>query len=349
VGAALFALGGGRSALLLHAHHLVVDMVSWRILLDDLATAYGQLERGEAAALPAKTTSYRAWAEHLEAYAGTPGARRQLAAWTRIADLPRTPLPADLPAGEDTRVADRTLTRTLGREWTRALLRDVPRRHRAQVHHALLAALGRAVAGWTGSGGVLVAVEGHGREPLFDGVDLSRTVGWFTALAPVHLDVRAAEAPGAALARVRDALDALPDRGLGHGVLRHLSRDAEVAAAIRALPEPEVTFNYLGQLDQSFSGDALLAPSGWSAGRQVSQRNGRFTGLYVSAPVLRDELRVSFGYSAARFHAETIEALAERFAGALSALVEDRATFPNANLSPEDLGRVLARGRRRSR
>ncbi|HEX2189474.1 MAG TPA: amino acid adenylation domain-containing protein, partial [Longimicrobiaceae bacterium] len=193
--AALLDFGAGRpQRLLVAVHHLAVDGVSWRVLLEDLETAYRQLSRGAPVALPPKTTPWHAWAERLAEHARGEAVRAEAAFWRDTVAAPSAPLPTDL-AGANVEGSARTVTVSLGAEETRALLREVPRAQRARVDEALLAALAQAVGEWTGEGGLLLDLEAHGREPLWEDVDLSRTVGWFTSIHPVRLEVSPRAAP----------------------------------------------------------------------------------------------------------------------------------------------------------
>jgi amino acid adenylation domain-containing protein/non-ribosomal peptide synthase protein (TIGR01720 family) len=318
--AALYDLGRDRAGqLLLFAHHLVVDMVSWRVLVEDLESAYLQLESGGAAHLPPKTTSYRAWARLLADHAQSADARRDAAYWLDLRGARTARLPVDGDGDGDSRGTSRTVTATLEPEETSRLLRFAGRggEHADDV---LLTALCLGLAGWTGVPGVFVNLEGHGREAIFDDVDLSRTVGWFTSIAPVHLDV-GRSGPEVALARVREQLRAVPRHGIGYGILRYLSRDPDIVARLRSLPDPEVTFNYLGQLDASFGGSSLFAPRPAAERHAASPRNPRLGRLYVNGLVVRDTLRVSFSYSEVHHHRDTIQALADDFASCLRALL----------------------------
>ncbi|MCA1682247.1 MAG: condensation domain-containing protein, partial [Actinobacteria bacterium] len=179
VKAVLFDLGGGqRPVLFVVVHHLVVDGVSWRILLEDLETAYWQVVRGRTARLGTKTTSFREWAQRLAEHTAAGGFDGELEYWAGGSQGCDPVLPVD-GVGANTVASTGSVTVRLDPEETRALLQDVPGVYRTQVNDVLLSALGR----------VLVDLEGHGREDLFDGVDLSRTVGWFTTMFPVALDI----------------------------------------------------------------------------------------------------------------------------------------------------------------
>ncbi|HEX8276904.1 MAG TPA: amino acid adenylation domain-containing protein [Longimicrobiaceae bacterium] len=309
----LFDLGAEGSRVLFCAHHLVVDGVSWRVLLEDLDTALRQLRRGEPVRLAPKTTSYRAWAERLAEHAASPAVEAEAGYWRAVASEPVPPLPRDLD-GDNPEGWARAVTVELTEEETRALLTEVPPVYRTQVNDVLLAALARALGEWTGARSVLVDLEGHGREPLFPDVDLSRTVGWFTAIFPVRLDAGPADA-GELLKATKERLRAVPGKGIGYGVLRYLAGAAGVAV------DPEVSFNYHGQLDASFGADALLRPAAESPGALRDPGARRRYLLDVVAAVVGGRLRVRWHHGAGVHRRETVQALAERYAAALREMV----------------------------
>ncbi|HEX7242024.1 MAG TPA: amino acid adenylation domain-containing protein, partial [Longimicrobiaceae bacterium] len=334
--------------LLLVVHHLAVDGVSWRILVEDLERAVSQLARGEEASLPAKTTSFRAWAERLRAHTGLPETRAERDAWLAAIGGGAPPLPTDLPDGANTEGLARTVTAALTEEETRALLQEVPAAFRARIDEVLLAALARALGAWTGERSLLVELEGHGREDLGEDVDLSRTVGWFTSIFPVRLDADPDAPPAETVRAVRERLRALPGKGIGYGVLRWLAGDAELAAA----PEPQVAFNYLGRFDGAEAEDALFAAVEGPAGAARSPAAPRRYLLEVNAGVAGGTFRASWTYGSRVHRAATAERLAEAYLGALRELVaaarEGRTAgpvpsdFPLLALEPAELDRVLA-------
>jgi amino acid adenylation domain-containing protein len=236
--AVLFDLGGGRRELLLVLHHLVVDGVSWRILRDDLNRACAAAAAGEPIDLGPKGTSYREWAATLEAHAATDALRSEAPYWLAQGAEGVPPLPVD-GVGDRTIAGLRTVTVSLDEAETRALLRDVPQAYRTRVDDVLLCALAGAVGAWVGGLRIRLLMEGHGREEdVRDGIDLSRTVGWFTSVYPLVLDVSGAAGPGERLKRVKEQLRSVPRRGLGYGVLRHLCPDDEVRGRCRPIPSP---------------------------------------------------------------------------------------------------------------
>jgi non-ribosomal peptide synthase protein (TIGR01720 family) len=185
----------------------------------------------------------------------------------------------------------------------------------------LLTALALACARWGGGRRLLVDLGAHGREELFDDVDLSRTVGWFATLYPVLLEVPADAAPGQALQAVKEQLGRVPNRGLGYGLLRYLVGDREVAEQLRSLPQAEVYFDYLGQIDRSLPSEAGLALATESPGPALSSETRRRYLLEVTAAVLGGRLRLTWAYSPGRHRRATVEALARNFLYALREVV----------------------------
>ena len=290
---ALFDRGPYKSArLLVVIHHLVVDSVSWRILLEDLQMAYQQLSTGKMIQLPPKTTSFKHWAERLTAYAQSAELRQELTYWLAAPGAQVGRLPVDYPGGANTVAVARTVSVSLSTKETHALLQEVPQAYQTQINDVLLTALAQAFARWTGEYTLLIDLEGHGREEIVDGVDLSRTVGWFTTLFPVLLQLEHAYTPAQALKSVKEQLRRIPKRGIGYGVLRYLSQDTEVTEGLRALPQAEVCFNYLGQGDQVVSGPVFFGPVRETSGPHRSTRGRRRYLLEVNSRLAGGQLRM---------------------------------------------------------
>jgi natural product biosynthesis luciferase-like monooxygenase protein/amino acid adenylation domain-containing protein/non-ribosomal peptide synthase protein (TIGR01720 family) len=315
--AVLFNLGAGRSGrLLLVLHHLLVDGVSWRILLEDLLVAYQGFAAGAPVALPPKTTSFQAWARGLSEHARSGALEAERSWWLARPWSRVTRLPLELPGWVNTEGSSRSVSVALTAEETRALLQDVPRAYHTQINDALLTALAQGVGRWSGNPLVLVDVEAHGREELLAGLDVSRTVGWFTTFYPVLLDVPAG-GPGEALRAVKEQLRAVPSKGMGYGLLRHLLEDAGLAA----LPSADVSFNYLGQVDGALSGTGMLALAPESAGPQRGPRNRRPYLFDVVGAVVGGRLQMTWTYGEALYQRETVEQLAADFLGRLRELI----------------------------
>src|SRR5580693_5273017 len=308
-----FDLGARQSGRLLWAvHHLVLDGISWLVLLAQLAAAYGQLASGAPARLPPKaTTSFRRWAELLREHAGSPTLAEELRFWRDLPWGAVAPLPRDFPSGETLQSSERSVTRELDREETRALLSEVPQLYQTKTREVLLSAVARAFAAWTGAPVLLLHVEGHGRAGIFPGVDVSRTVGWFTGFTPVLLDLGTAAHPAGTLESVKEHMRRIPAcAGAGFDL---------VADLLAPLPAPEVGFNYIGQLDQAEAGlgGLRLAPEG--NGPRRSPHLLRFHLIEVEFVVKDGRLLLSILYSEDAHRQATAERL---LAGMVEALRE---------------------------
>ncbi|MCJ9732469.1 non-ribosomal peptide synthetase, partial [Bradyrhizobium sp. PRIMUS42] len=308
----------GSQRLLVVVHHLVIDGMSWRVLLEDFATAYDQLRQDAASAL-ARSEPYASWGARLQAYAGTDELAAEFGYWLERES--HGEFPCDDDHGGIDRVADaEEILLAFDVGLTSRLLKEAPSAYRTRVNDLLLAALARAVSRWGGVEDVVVELEGHGREDIFAGMDVSRTIGWFTTAFPVRLPGGSGD-DAALVKSVKEELRAVPNRGLGYGVLRHLGTEAQ-RSALDALPEPRIVFNYLGQFDSSMGESApfRLAPESSGPMRSDSAPLGRW--VSINGQVGEGQLRLSFSYGRRRYRRATIERLAEHYAAALRELVE---------------------------
>ncbi|HIP71159.1 MAG TPA: amino acid adenylation domain-containing protein, partial [Anaerolineae bacterium] len=317
-----FTLGDGRPAYLLGAaHHLVIDGVSWRILLEDLQLAYQQLQQGQPVSLPPKTSSFRQWAQRLAEYAQTEELRQELGWWTAVTHTAPLPRDYDAPSAENREGTAQNVTVSLTAAETTALLREAPEAYRTEINDLLLTALAQAFIHWTRQPGLRLHLEGHGREDLFADVDLSRTVGWFTALYPVELTLESVEKPGETIMAVKEQLRRIPNRGIGYGLLRYLCEDTVVRQKLAALPQPELSFNYLGQMGQGETEESPLAPAVESGGPERSPQARRAHLLEIDGGVMDGRLELTWTYSPHHHRRETIERLANEFITSLQTLI----------------------------
>ncbi|MCF5249937.1 MULTISPECIES: non-ribosomal peptide synthetase [unclassified Pseudomonas] len=322
--AVLVSMADGAQRLLLVVHHLVVDGVSWRILLEDLQQAYRN------AALPAKTSAYQDWAQQLQAHALT--LDNQLPYWQ--AQTASADLPCDNPQGGLQNRLGSKLEIRLSAEHTRQLLQDAPAAYRTQVNDLLLTALARVVSRWSGQPAALIQLEGHGREDLFDTLDLSRTVGWFTSLFPVRL--QADGELSAAIKSVKEQLRAVPHKGIGYGLLRYLGTP-DAREALSNLAAPRITFNYLGQFDRQFNESALFVPATQGSGQAQDPEAPLANWLTVEGQVYGGELALQWGFSREMFEVATVQQLADDYQQELLALIAHCVDPKQGGLTPADV------------
>lgn len=298
-GAIAARMPDGDTAIVLAAHHLVIDAVSWGIVVDDLDALYAGVARDRT-----RSASYQEWTRALCAETASPTSAAELAYWREVVRGGAAGLAADHPA-EPNEVADRVAV---------AMCLDAAETSRLFAHvdgdgsRVPVALLGAVVAGlkdWRGLTHVCVDVEGHGRD-VRDDIDVARTVGWFTCLYPVRIDVTRAPNVAAICQRVEHALASVPRRGVGYGVLRYLHADPVVRASL--VSASPVSFNYVGRFDAAV-GRGAFALDGEPPGQVGDPRAIRRHELDVTASVEDGRLHLAIAYAGRRFERSSIVAL----------------------------------------
>ena len=336
---AFFDLGvNKRARLLIIIHYLVVDGVSWRILLEDLQTAYQQLTQGQKIKLPPKTTSFKDWAQHLIEYAQSDLLKAELAYWLRASHTLISPIPIDYSGGTNTVKSISTVSVSLNETQTQLLLQDVPKAYQTQINDVLLTALVLVLSKWTNTDSVLFNLEGHGREEIIEDVDLSRTVGWFTTMFPVILKLETIDQEnlGNALKSVKEQLRAIPHKGIGYGLLRYLRRDQEIVTQLAALSQAEISFNYLGQFSQVLNQNSLIQLASESSGLDHSLEGQRPHLLNINAIVTKEQLQIDWKYSTHVHKSTTIEKIAQDFVEVLQEIIAHCTSPDNGGYTPTD-------------
>lgn len=347
---------GKQQQLLIAIHHLLVDGVSWRILLEDLQQAYQQAVNGQPIILAEKSDSYQLFSQQFQQYPQQ--YPHELAYWQQLS----AHVPADLNTNTalfntdaDNKAGNEALvTVNLSQVLTDKMLKQALSRYRLHINDVLLAALTQAWSAWSGQHELLVDIEGHGRETLLDeSIDISRTVGWFTSLYPVLLQSQTNA--NDALKNTKETLRQVPHKGLGYGAFKYLG-DASQQQAIRDLPQAKVVFNYLGQFDSQASDKEDSADTRWSlsldnTGRAIDVNATLWHDISINGQVYNGELSLSVAYNQTRYQSAHIEKLAQLFVQQLSGLIEfcsaettpaavSPADFPLADLSQAQLDQL---------
>ncbi|HJS23818.1 MAG TPA: condensation domain-containing protein, partial [Pyrinomonadaceae bacterium] len=314
---AYFNLGSARPAQLLAvAHRLIVDQRSWQILVEDLETVYRQLESNQPVQLPEKTTSFKAWAEQSEAHASSEALQHELSYWTgeRFDQLFRVPV--DFPGGENTGSSAERVVVSLEKEETTALRERVPQAYHVQITDLLITAVTQSFTRWVGDDVFLAHSEGPGRETPLEGIDLTRSVGWFAQLFPMPLQLNQSDTIGESLRNVKEQLREVPDWGLGYGPLRYLSGDPQTREQLSQLPKPRVLISFQPEMPV-VSPDSNL----FQAGREeVSYQSRRYV-LEVHVFERDGALQAEWTYSRNLHRRATIERLAAGFVTAVRDLI----------------------------
>ncbi|MGA4844526.1 amino acid adenylation domain-containing protein [Streptomyces sp. G45] len=353
--------------LLIVLHHLVVDGVSWRLLLPDLGEAWQQVKGGRTPELAAPGTSLRRWAHALAEEATRPERVAELPVWRSVLDADEPTLGArELDPARDVAATVDTVRVQVPADVTGTVLTTLPALFRGSADDGLLAALALALTRWretrgTAAASALVRLEGHGREEeAVPGADLSRTVGWFTAMYPVRLDLAGVDvadafaggpAAGRAVKAVKEQLRAVPGDGIGYGLLRHLN--PETAAALAAEREPQIGFNYLGRASGTDTPEHLRG-QGWTPDTTHQDLIAApdadmpvMSALEINAVATDtgsgDELTAYFGFPTGLLTAAEVTELAELWVQALTALARHAATPGAGGLTPTDAPLVSVR------
>ena len=328
--AGLFRLGADGDRLLLTIHHLVIDGMSWRILFEDLADAYRQACQGQSIVLPAKTSSFQTWAHALQEYAHSAELQTECEYWRRMVEENGLGIYEDCANGDDTVASTEHVTIGLDAERTTRLLGEARNAYHTDINDLLLTAVMRALKRWRGIRSLLIDMEGHGREMLFDGIDIARTVGWFTSLFPVWLALDEGDDMACDIKTVKEMLRTIPKKGIGYGILRYLTRDEQ----LQRTPTPSISFNYLGQFDLPASGQLMLARE--DSGAAIDGRNQRAHRLEINALVTTGELTIDLGYSRNRFQSASIVALGNLLQDELCHLLDHCLDSNHSSWTPSD-------------
>ncbi|MCP5103044.1 MAG: amino acid adenylation domain-containing protein [bacterium] len=323
--------------LLIAVHHLVMDAVSWRIVLEDFQLLYKGLERGEDVRLPLKTSSFKEWAGKLCAYADSPAFLPELDYWLEVEQSPNPPLPGDGKAVHNRRKDTRQQSVALSPEETGKLLKEVNKAYNTEINDILLAALGLAFKRWAGTGSVVVDLEGHGREEILEGVDVTRTVGWFTSLYPIVIRVPDMENndPGALVKETKEMLRQIPTKGVGYGLLKYLTSPENRRNRQFSL-QPRVNFNYLGQFDGDID-TGFFQMAGIPSGDPVSGEYEREYTLEFTGAISDGKFSMGIGYNPGEYESATIAELAAGYRESLLDIIRHCTAKEESELTVSDL------------
>ncbi|MBV8523933.1 MAG: hypothetical protein JOY71_17725, partial [Acetobacteraceae bacterium] len=332
---------GESGRLLWIAHHLLTDGVSWRILLEDLDTACRQLEEGEAITLLPATAPFTNWARRLQDYAHSSSMLKELRFWQDICNAAPPPVVACSPADGEAPLREnisgntRSQTFELSSTLTDYLLHDVPPVYHTGINDILLTALVETFADWTGSRALLLDLEGHGREELFPDLDVARTTGWFTTIFPVHLRLRDAASPGEAIKSVKEQLKRIPNHGIGYGLLKYLNDDPAVRASL-SKQQPQLSFNYLGQLDLAMGKSRYFRPALEPSGPPVSPLHRCRHLVEIDASIISGRLLVTWRFVEWALEVETVRQLGTTYLDRLQVLIEHCRSPDAGGFTPSD-------------
>lgn len=340
--------------LLIIIHHLCVDGISWRVILEDIYNAYRQLSNGEKIKFQPKTTSFKEWSNLLTEYADSEKLISEKEYWLSIFETAIKPIPADNLSGknENTVASLDTISSELDEQYTQSLLKDVSKAYNTKINDILLTALSLAYENWSKENKLLINLEGHGREDLFETADLSRTVGWFTSIFPVVLKLTDKENTGSTIKSIKENLRQIPDNGIGFGVLKYLNKDKGTHDEFNSLPKPEILFNYLGQMNENIGSEP-----DWRIGKRTivldqSKKDFRHHVLEINIIIVNNKLKTDFSFSKNIHNRETIVSFSKMFEDELKRIIDHcliseetgytPSDFSEAGIDQSDLDNILA-------
>ncbi|WP_255668415.1 non-ribosomal peptide synthetase [Brevibacillus daliensis] len=311
--------------LFVSIHHMVVDAVSWRIIMEDFDAIYN----GQEQRLPLKTTSFQEWASKQKQYASGFTLKNERKYWNSLGQWEIKELNKDNepPCIHGAKIIKKTIV--LDKAYTEKLLTKVNKAYSTEINDILLSALTFTIANFNQTERILINLESHGREQIVDDVDITRTVGWFTSQYPVVLHTK--DRVSDLIKNTKDTLRRIPRKGIGYGILRYLS-----PFELKAIRKPDISFNYLGQFDENISGENFTL-SDISPGDSVSKDSGRLYPLNISAMVLHKQFSLTLSYIREEFTDETVEGLLQRYIESLKLIIDHCISQEHVEITASDL------------
>lgn len=320
--------------LLILLHHLIADSVSLRILMEDFTTAYIQLSNKHPISFDLKTSSYQEWTEYLHSFAHSYRMEKQVGYWKKNCSNAYDWLWGKDMLDRDRMSKNRSVSLTIPRERTIQLLKKVNQAYHTQAADILLTAFAISIQKWSGIHSFFVDMESHGRETSDSGPDVSRTVGWFTAIYPVYLCLSEELDISSRIRYVKDTLRKVPNSGIGYGVLKYLLHEESEAWCSDL--RPEISFNYHGEFDHVNKAE-LFSVSDLSIGSMISQEMKREYILEFNSAVYQGCLMVDFIYSDNIYSKVEIELLSEIFETALHSIMNHCMEQEGYEITPGDM------------
>ncbi len=330
----LFHLSDG-DRLLIVIHHLVIDGLSWRILFEDIQTLYTQITSDQPPRLPAKTDSFKHWSEQLHAFASHKTFLKEKTYWAQLNSQAVLPIKKDFDVAGNAVRDTQSLSFYLEEAETTLLLNKVNQCYNTEINDILLTALGVAIKKTLGQDHVLIALEGHGRENISGDIDISRTVGWFTAVYPVLMDVLYTDDIGRQIKEVKETLRKIPNKGIGYGIFKYLTPHA-TPEPIEFNLNPQLIFNYLGQFDADVTQMSLFQMAKESMGDLRGLNNHREYELEINGMTVKNRLSMTISYNKTHFKPDTITALSHHFKSELQNIIVFCSTQAYVERTPSD-------------
>ena len=321
--------------LLIVVHHMVIDGVSWRILIEDLNTCYECIEKGNTIKLPKKTLSYKEWNEKLYEYANSKKILDEKEYWYKILNTRTDVIKKDIDSDKVATFGEsKDIVINISKEDTKALLTKVNKAYNTEINDILLSSLGLAINKWCASKKILVSLEGHGRENIIKDAVIDRTIGWFTSVYPIILDVNNKENISDVIKYTKEMLRHVPNKGIGYGILKYLSKFNMDSSNKK---EAQVSFNYLGEF-KDINKKQKFKFSNLQSGESIDLSNKKLNSIEINSSIMDGELSFEFNYAVTEYKDETIKELSEIFKDELIKIIRYCCSVNHTERTPWDYG-----------
>lgn len=328
--------------IMICVHHLVIDGVSWRILLDDFDYIYEKRAAGEKNEVRTKTASYRDWVEALESYGNSFDIESQIKYWNQIVENIEVIVPNQDAYFEES-IID-TISVSLDRDRTAWLRMDTQKAYNTEMNEILLAGLVGAVSKVTDKNKISISMEGHGREELNIPMQIDRTVGWFTNIYPLTFDTFAGNI-SQTIIHTKETIRKVPKKGIGYGIIKYMRKELIEHEC------PTLCFNYLGDFDAERMNHNIFVSSEYTCGRSISEHNRLSNDISINCFISDGTLIVDFSYDKKLYKEEFIFELAKNYLDYLDDIimhcsevegtVYSGSDFGDTNLDSDELDEIL--------
>ncbi|OEU67170.1 MAG: hypothetical protein BBJ57_13610 [Desulfobacterales bacterium PC51MH44] len=331
----LFFRTGEGDQIMIVIHHLLIDGISWRILLEDFALEYQRVIKGQHIRFPAKTDSFKHWATEMVHYAQSDFLLKEKSYWASLEAKSVPVLPVDHESNVNSYSNSETICIRFAKKETETILTNVNHAYTTTTEDILLTALVRAIYRWKHIDRTLITLEGHGRENVINGQNISRTVGWFTSIYPVLFDLPVDRDIGYQIKVIKETIRKVPNRGIGYGILKYLTRPDKKKELSFSL-NPQIGFNYLGQFDAD-AGTELFAVSTDLVGKPVNPEAERLCELEISGIILNNELEITVSYNNICFEKNSVTEFLNGFQEEMRKIIWHCQKKKTTDLTPADL------------
>ncbi len=326
-----------KNRLFIVAHHLVVDGVSWRILIQDLTLILKSLQDNSVFDLGSKSSSFRQWVHCLKEYATNKAFFTQQSYWSTIINSYKS-LPVDYKdRDQQNRSSVRECHMVLEKELTTSLLQETHKAYGTEINDILLSCLALTIGNWSGFEKVVIGLEGHGREDISKTIDLSNTVGWFTNLYPISLSVSPEFSLADIIKSVKEELRSIPDKGIGYGALKYLHPELSIRESLSGT-HWDIIFNYLGQFDNVIENESVINIAEESSGKDVGDQVVFCNKLEINGSVNDGVLVLTWNYSENQYDPSTIKKLSDSYLSNLKMLILHCISKEGRDFTPSDYG-----------